>query len=145
MTLRTLTAAGLMLALAGCTTTTPTPSFIAPVKSPIDERWVGQSAGRFFASFGPPTSDRDEGGSRIYTWRGGYNKIRIPVAGQAGATRQIHASCKADIVTSPDYTIRAIRILGDVPGSNGGSYCAELLAPTTPPPATPTTTPAAEG
>lgn len=128
MTLRTLTAAGLMLALAGCSTTS-TPSIIAPVKSPIDQRWVGQSAGGFFASFGPPISDRDEGGSRIYTWRGGYKTIRIPVAGQAGATRQIHASCKADIVTSPDYTIRAIRILGDVPGSSGGSYCAELLAP----------------
>ena len=130
MTLRTFAAAGLMLALAGCTTAT---SMIAPATSPIDKRWVGQSAGGFFAAFGPPISDRDEGGSRIYTWRGGYKTIRIPVsggaAGQKVATRPAHVSCKADIVTSSDYTIRAIRILGDSPGSNGGSYCAELLAP----------------
>lgn len=131
MTLRTLSAAGLMLALAGCTTATSITAPLAP--SPIDKRWVGQSAGGFFANFGPPISDRDEGGNRIYTWRGGYKTIRIPVkaegAGQKVATRPAHVSCKADIVTSSDYTIRAIHILGDSPGSNGGSYCAELLAP----------------
>jgi hypothetical protein len=132
MTIRTFSAAGLMLALAGCTTiSVPT----LPASDPINDRWVGQSAGSFFASFSPPIADRDEGGERIYTWRGGYAVIHIPVSyagaaeGQKVATRQARVSCKADIVTSPDYRIRAIHILADAPGATGPSYCAELLAP----------------
>jgi hypothetical protein len=134
MKIRAFSAAGLMLALAGCTTTATTvPIVKAP--SPIEQRWVGQSAGGFFASFGPPIADRDEGGNRVYTWRGGYATIQIPAShakpeeGQKVATRAAKVNCKAEIVTSPNYTIREIHILGDPPGATGPSYCTELLVP----------------
>jgi len=111
MNIRMITAAGLLLALAGCSTTTTTTTAALPLlaKNPVQDRWQGQSAGRFFAAYGPPISDRDESGNRVYTWRGGYKNVTI--------------------VTNQSYEIRSVRILGDQPGVNGPSYCAELLAP----------------
>jgi hypothetical protein len=120
MKLRTISAAGLMLALAGCNTISM-PSM--PKSDPISQRWVGQSAGRFFATFGPPISDHDDGGGRVYTWRGGYKSVKLAAGGR------VRLSCKADITTSSDYVIRSIRITGDMPSGTSGSYCTELLAP----------------
>ncbi|AYG58404.1 hypothetical protein QD460_07010 [Rhizobium jaguaris] len=126
MNIRMITAAGLLLALAGCTTTTVALPTIA--SNPVQDRWEGQSAGRFFATFGPPISDRDEGGNRVYTWRGGYKTVTI--AGKKGEKKgKLYLSCKADIVTNQSYVIRAVHILSDQPGTSGSSYCAELLAP----------------
>lgn len=129
MNFRMITAAGLLLALAGCsTTTTGTPILPKIVSNPAQDRWEGQSAGRFFAAYGPPISDRDEGGNRIYTWRGGYKTITVTAKdGKKGGKRYL--SCKADIVANQSYVIRSVRILGDQPGLSGPSYCAELLAP----------------
>ncbi|MBB3608615.1 hypothetical protein [Rhizobium sp. BK602] len=129
MNFRMITAAGLLLALAGCsTTTTSTPILPKIVSNPAQDRWEGQSAGRFFAAYGPPIADRDEGGNRIYTWRGGYKTITVTTKdGKKGGKRYL--SCKADIVANQSYVIRSVRILGDQPGLTGSSYCAELLAP----------------
>ena len=99
--------------------------------SAVSARWVG-SAGRFFASYGPPISDHDAGGGRVYNWRGGYKTVKISGEdAKKGRTAggKLHLSCKADITTSSDYVIRSIEILGDMPGTTGSSYCAELLAP----------------
>ncbi|MGV1758376.1 hypothetical protein [Rhizobium sp. P44RR-XXIV] len=129
MNIRMTTAAGLLLALAGCsTTTTTTPGLSLIASNPVQDRWEGQSAGRFFAAYGPPLTDRDESGNRVYTWRGGYKTITIATKdGKKGGKRYL--SCKADIVTNQSYVIRSVRILGDQPGVSGSSYCAELLAP----------------
>ncbi|MFS8044622.1 hypothetical protein [Rhizobium sp. BR 314] len=131
MNIRMITAAGLLLALAGCsTTTTTTKTAVIPLlaKNPVQDRWEGKSAGRFFAAYGPPLSDRDESGSRVYTWRGGYKNLTIKTKdGKTTGKRSL--SCKADIVTNQSYEIRSVRILGDQPGVSGPSYCAELLAP----------------
>jgi hypothetical protein len=145
MKLRTISAAGLMLALAGCNTISM-PAM--PTTNPVSARWVGQSAGRFFASYGPPISDHDDGGGRVYNWRGGYKTVKISgedakkgrsaggrlhLAGDAAkgkaAGGHLRLSCKADITTSSDYVIRSIHITGDMPSGTSGSYCTELLAP----------------
>lgn len=133
MKFRTMTgAAALAIALAGCTTI-PTPG------DPIEARWVGQSAGKFFAAYGPPLSDRDEGSSTIYSWKGGYKTVRVPAKYAEGAdgkrgkqiapARSLYLRCQAEITTNSDYTIRDIRTVNDIPGVNGSSYCAEFLAP----------------
>ncbi|KRB50012.1 hypothetical protein ASE04_15615 [Rhizobium sp. Root708] len=135
MKLRTFAAAGLAIALAGCTT-------IPTAADPISSRWVGQSAGKFFAAFGPPLSDADNGSGNVYTWKGGYKTVKVPAkyaeaadgkrGKQISAARTTYLRCQAEIVTSADYTIRSIRVSGDVPGANGPSYCAEFLAPAQP-------------
>lgn len=132
MNIRITSAAGLMLALAGCTTIPSMPSMSA--SNPAADRWVGQSAGRFFAAYGPPISDHDEGGGRVYNWRGGYKTVKVAArsadgAKKATAGRTLHLSCKADIETDSSYVIRSVHILGDMPSATGPSYCAELLAP----------------
>jgi hypothetical protein len=132
MNIRMISAAGLMMALAGCTTV----SMPAVMKAnPVEAYWSGKSAGKFFAAFGPPISDHDDGSGRVYNWRGGYKKARIDgqaADGTAKAGRTVNLSCKADITTSSDYVIRSIHIIGDMPGTTGPSYCAELLIPTAP-------------
>jgi hypothetical protein len=132
MKLRTFAAAGLAIALAGCTT-------IPTAADPISSRWVGQSAGKFFAAFGPPLTDADNGSGNVYTWKGGYKTVAVPAKYSEGAdgkrgkqtspARKLYLRCQAEITTNSDYTIRTIRISGDVPGVNGPSYCAEFLAP----------------
>lgn len=102
-------------ALSACTTTTTGP------RSPIEARWVGQSAGAFFARYSPPLSDTAEGASTVYNWRGGYNRIKL----QNGRTANV--SCAGQITVDDNYVIRKIRITADRPGANGPSYCEELL------------------
>ncbi len=135
MNIRMTSAAGLMLALAGCTTI---PSIPPSPANPVAERWVGQSAGRFFANYGPPISDHDEGGGRVYSWRGGYKTVHVAARSAAdngkkgkpaAGARTLYLSCKADIETDSNYVIRSVHILGDMPSATGPSYCAELLAP----------------
>jgi hypothetical protein len=102
------------LALSACTT-------VSVASNPIETRWVGHSAGEFFAKFSPPISDIDEGSTTVYTWRGGYNRIKQ----QGGRTASV--SCTAKITVSSSYVIRDITIISDRPGANGPSYCTELL------------------
>ena len=102
------------LALSACTT-------MDAATNPIQARWVGHSAGEFFAKFSPPISDSQDGSSTIYNWRGGYNRIKL----QNGRT--VSVSCSAKITVSGDYTIRNITIVSDRSGANGTSYCTELL------------------
>ena len=105
----------LALALSSCTTVTLS-------DSPISKRWVGHSAGEFFAKYNPPLDDVASGSSTIYSWRGGYKRIKL----ENGKSASV--SCSAKITVSSDYTIRNIEITADRPGATGPSYCQELLA-----------------
>lgn len=84
MLFRSVTLAAFAITLSACTTATDgsTPSFTQ--KSPVETRWVGQSAGIFFAKFGPPLSDTESGSSTVYNWRGGYKKATIPAKFEEG-------------------------------------------------------------
>ncbi len=84
MLFRSVTLAAFAIALSACTTSTggSAPSFTQ--KSPVETRWVGQSAGIFFAKFGPPLSDTETGSSTVYNWRGGYKKATIPAKFEEG-------------------------------------------------------------
>lgn len=136
MNFRMITAAGLAMALAGCTTI-PTVT-----KNPIEARWVGKSAGGFFAAYGAPISDRPDGSGTTYTWRGGYKTVRIPAkytegtdgkrGRQISPARTAYLRCQVEVTTSDDYVIQSIRTVADMPGVNGPSYCAEFLAPEQP-------------
>ncbi|KQQ73967.1 MAG: hypothetical protein EON58_02925 [Alphaproteobacteria bacterium] len=102
------------LALSACTT-------VSEVSSPINNYWVGRSAGEFFAKFSPPLSDVDSGPTTIYNWRGGYKRIKLANGKSASV------SCSAKITVSQSYTIRDISVTADRPGTTGSSYCEELL------------------
>ncbi|MGW9231374.1 hypothetical protein ACWGPT_10960 [Pseudorhizobium sp. NPDC055634] len=102
------------IVLSACTTTR------APA-NPIEARWLGQSAGKFFARYSPPLSDTATGSTTLYNWRGGYQRIKL----QNGRTANV--SCAAQITVDADYNIRAIRITADRQGATGPSYCQELL------------------
>ena len=104
----------LALALSSCTTVTIT-------DSPISKRWVGHSAGEFFAKYNPPLDDVTSGSSTVYSWRGGYKRIKQ----QNGRTGSV--SCAAQITVDANYNIRDIRIAADRQGAKGPSYCEELL------------------
>ena len=135
---RSVTLAAFAIALSACTTSTggSTPSFTQ--KSPVETRWVGQSAGVFFAKFGPPQSDTETGSSTVYNWRGGYRKATIPARFEEGKdgkkgrqispARTASLSCTVQLVVSSNYTITSVRTVSDRPGINGPSYCAEFLA-----------------
>ena len=137
MNIRMTSVAGLLLALAGCTTTLPSMPGLS-ASNPAAERWVGQSAGKFFAAYGPPNADENAGGGRVYHWRGGYKTVHVPARYAEGAKKggkpvagahSLYLSCKADIETDSSYVIRSVHIIGDMPSATGPSYCAELLAP----------------
>lgn len=123
---------GLMLALAGCTTTGG-----GIASNPLEARWNGKSAGTFFAAYGPPISDVEAGSSTVYTWRGAYKTVRVPAKaeekGEKGkkakrsAARTLYLRCEARITVGQDYMIRNIQAIADRPGVNGPSYCAEAL------------------
>ncbi|RWX77254.1 hypothetical protein EPK99_16580 [Neorhizobium lilium] len=110
------TTAILTLALSACTT-------VSVAQNPISQRWVGRSAGEFFAKYSPPLSDTENGSTTVYNWRGGYSRIKL----QNGKSASV--SCSAKITVGQDYVIRDITLVGDRPGANGASYCEELLAP----------------
>ena len=129
--------AGLAIALSACTTSEDyVPSFTQ--QSPVETRWVSQSAGIFFAKFGPPLSDTESGSPTVYNWRGGYKKATIPAKFEEGKdgkkgrqispARTASLSCTVQLVVSSNYTITSVRTVSDRPGVNGPSYCAEFLA-----------------
>lgn len=130
--------AGLAIVLSACTTT-PTSTSGGSTTNAVEARWKGQSAGKFFAQFGPPVSDTEEGSTTVYNWRGGYKTERVAAKyatgtdGKRGAlispARTLYLSCSVQLTASSDYTIRSIRTVSDRPGVNGPSYCAEFLAP----------------
>ncbi|ASY68041.1 hypothetical protein N181_06030 [Sinorhizobium fredii USDA 205] len=131
MNFRMMTAAGLVLVLAGCTTTT------GVARNAVEKRWLGQPAGTFFAQFGPPLSDVETGGDTVYSWKGGYKTRRIPAEyektadGKRGkrisAARTEYLSCAVQLTVSSDYVIRSIRIAGDRKRPTGPSWCEEFL------------------
>ncbi len=94
---------GMAMALASCST----------AGDPISKAWVGKSAGKFFANYGPPMG---EAGPSAYRWKGGYKTVN-------GSLK----SCAGVVSVDGKYNIRAIKITGDRKGENGGSYCEELL------------------
>ena len=131
MNFRVITMAGVLLALAGCTTTSIS-------KNGIESRWNGQPAGAFFAKFGPPAADSASGGTTLYTWRGGYKTRTIAAVyedlgdGKKGKllkpARSEYLRCEVQLTVSSDYVIRGVRTLLDRPGTDGGkSYCEEFL------------------
>ncbi|MCJ8517453.1 hypothetical protein ABID21_000216 [Pseudorhizobium tarimense] len=115
MSLRTIASTAAFAVLLSACTTTSAPS------NPIEARWVGQSAGAFFARYSPPMSDTPAGSTTLYNWRGGYQRIKL----QNGRTANV--SCAAQITVDEDYVIRKIRITADRQGAKGQSYCEELL------------------
>lgn len=143
MSFRLLALTGLSLALAGCSTTTTTPT-TTPEKAPVvkqsnavDARWKGQSAGQFFAQFGPQAKEEEgSNGETLYTWRGGYAKATIAPAPTSAnvkgkpkqAARTQRLVCQVQLTVDDSYTIRSIRIQADTRATDGGpSRCAEYL------------------
>lgn len=131
MNFRMMTAAGLLLALAGCTTTT------GVARNAVESRWLGQPAGTFFAQFGPPISDVEAGSDTVYSWKGGYKTRKVPAEyektadGKRGKrispARTEYLSCSVQLTVSSDYVIRSIRLVGDRKRPNGPSWCEEFL------------------
>lgn len=107
MKLKVMLIAALGAGLAACATTSG---------DPISSAWVGRSAGKFFAAYGPPLSD--DGTGSVFVWKGGYKRVRGELK-----------SCSASIGVTGDYKIRSITITGDRKGEISPSYCRELLAP----------------
>jgi hypothetical protein len=114
------------LTLAGCSTTASLSN------DPLSSRWVGQEAGKFFAAYGPPTSD--DGTS--YVWRGGYKKARIEAqySGEGknkklvSRARTAYLVCQVKLTVGDDYKIRAISTMVDRPDPDGGaSWCERTL------------------
>lgn len=130
MNFRTITAAGLLLALAGCTTT-------GIASNPVEARWNGQPAGGFFAAYGPPIADVEQGSSTLYSWRGGYKTVKVPAQyaegkdGKKGkriaAAKTVYMRCEVKLTVSDDYVIRNIETVSDRPGVTTPSYCGEFL------------------
>ena len=130
MNFRMITAAGLTLALAGCTTT-------GLASNPVEARWNGKPAGIFFAAYGPPISDVESGSSTTYVWRGGYKTVRVPAQYEDGengkkgkriaAAKTVYMRCEVKLTVGSDYVIRNIETVADRPGVKGPSYCAEFL------------------
>ncbi|NRP71305.1 hypothetical protein ILFOPFJJ_02190 [Ensifer psoraleae] len=131
MNFRMMTVAGLVLALAGCTTTS------GVAKNAVETRWLGKPAGIFFARFGPPIADVESGDDTVYSWKGGYKTRKIPAEyektadGKRGkrisAARTEYLSCSVQLTVSSDYVIRSIRLVGDRKRANGPSWCEEFL------------------
>ncbi|MGG7517273.1 hypothetical protein ACQ3G6_05220 [Allorhizobium undicola] len=139
MTFRLMLAAGLALALAGCSTTnTGGSSAISAAPSAVETRWVGQSAGAFFAKFGPPVNDEASGSSTVYTWRGGFKNRSVPATYDKGEdgkrgklvkpARTEYLRCEVRVTVSEDYTIRSIKPVFDKRLDNGKTWCEEFLA-----------------
>ena len=129
MKLRSLLMAALGLALAGCTT-------VSLSNDPLSARWVGQEAGKFFAAYGPPTSDEEGASSTTYVWRGGYKTARMPAqySGEGkkrklvAKARTTYLVCQVKLTVGEDYRIRSITPMVDRPDPDGGaSWCARTL------------------
>lgn len=130
MKLRAIIAASLTLALTACATT-------GVGGNAVEARWNGQQAGAFFAKFGPPNSDGVEGSDTVYAWRGGFRSRSVAAkyeelpGGKRGKlispARIESLSCSVRLRVSPDYVIRGVQIVSDRTGTNGKTYCEELL------------------
>lgn len=116
MKLKFLCLAAVAASLSACATTGGAGGGFGSMADPISSAWVGKSAGKFFAAYGPPLAD--DGTGSVFTWKGGYKRVR----GE-------YKSCSATIAVTSDYTIRSITITGDRKGEISPSYCRELLAP----------------
>lgn len=101
--------AGLALAVTGCTSVAPTVA-----TTPLESRWIGRTAGEFFAAYGPPVNDiAGSDGTTLYTWRGGFMNRR---------------ACQVELGVNADYKIRKIRPVVDRKDPNGGpSHCEKVL------------------
>ena len=80
----------------------------------LEQRWIGQSAGRFFAAYGPPLRDMEAAdGTTLYSWRGGYINRKV---------------CQVEIGVNSNYEIRKIRTVVDRKDPKGGpSHCEKFL------------------
>ncbi|MDF1632161.1 hypothetical protein [Mycoplana sp. MJR14] len=109
MTFRFALLAGLALAVTGCTSVAPS----APT-TPLESRWIGHTAGEFFAAYGPPINDvAGSNGLTLYSWRGGFINRR---------------ACQVELGVSEDYRIRKIRTVVDRKDPKGGpSHCERVL------------------
>ena len=130
MNVRTLFIAATALVLAGCTTTASLSG------DPLSARWVGTEAGKFFAAYGPPTSDEESGSTTTYVWRGGYKTRRTPAQYKGeGKSRKLVARattsylvCQVRLTVGSDYMIKSITALTDKPGVAGGpTWCQQTL------------------
>lgn len=130
MNLRTLLIAGMALTVAGCTTTATLSS------DPLSSRWVGTEAGKFFAAYGPPTSDEESGATTTYVWRGGYKTRRTPAQYKGeGKDRKLVARARTDylvcqvrLTVGSDYMIKSITKIVDKQGVDGGpTWCEQFL------------------
>jgi hypothetical protein len=130
MNVRTLFIAATALVLAGCTTTASLSG------DPLSARWVGTEAGKFFAAYGPPTSDEESGSTTTYVWRGGYKTRRTPAQYKGeGKSRKLVARattsylvCQVRLTVGSDYMIKSITALTDKPGTAGGpTWCQQTL------------------
>jgi hypothetical protein len=117
------------LGLAGCST-------VSMSNDPLSARWVGQEAGKFFAAYGPPTSDDEGTSSTTYVWRGGYKKAKIAAqySGEGkdkklvSKARTAYLVCQVKLIVGEDYRIRSITTMVDRPDPDGGaSWCERTL------------------
>lgn len=129
MKFRTALPAALGLALAGCST-------VSISNNPLSARWVDQEAGKFFAAYGPPTSDEEGASSTTYVWRGGYKTARVAAqySGEGkdkklvSKARTAYLVCQVKLVVGADYKIRSITTMVDRPDPDGGaSWCEKTL------------------
>ncbi len=130
MNVRTLFIAATALVLAGCTTTASLSG------DPLTARWVGTEAGKFFAAYGPPTSDEESGSTTTYVWRGGYKTRRTPAqyTGEGKHRKLVSRAttsylvCQVRLTVGSDYMIKSITALVDKPGTAGGpTWCEQTL------------------
>ena len=131
MKLRTALLTALGLALAGCSTAS-----ISVSNDPLSARWVGQEAGKFFAAYGPPTSDDEGASSTTYVWRGGYKKAKVAAqySGEGkdrklvSGARTAYLVCQVKLIVGEDYRIRSITTMVDRADPDGGaSWCEKTL------------------
>ena len=129
MKFRTVLMSALGLSLAGC-------SSVSLMNDPLSARWVGKEAGKFFAAYGPPTSDEEVGASTTYVWRGGYKTARIPAqySGEGkdrklvSKARTAYLVCQVKLIVGDDYRIRSITPTVDRPDPEGGAtWCERTL------------------
>ena len=129
MKFRTVLPALIGLVLAGCST-------VSMSDDPLSARWVGQEAGKFFAAYGPPTSDEESGSVTTYVWRGGYKTARVPAqySGEGkgrklvAKARTAYLVCQVKLIVGDDYRIRSIKTMVDRADPDGGaSWCERTL------------------
>ncbi len=118
--------------LAGCAVLVLAASS-AQAGSKLASRWVGKEAGTFFAAYGPPTSDVEQGSNVVYGWRGGYSSRKIAAVRDkkgklVNSARTEKLVCQVKLTVSSKYVIKKIEALVDKPGRDGGpTWCEQYL------------------